>query len=106
LSAVSTASDPRIGEEHVIEIAGREFGSTHSQIRMRADVHLKRRRAYSIRAELLVNRIGDFLATVTGVSHTTVRRIHREFATVVRPVIHAVGSRQNSRMIFELPGSR
>src|SRR6185369_11435438 len=58
------------------------------------------------RGELLAHRLGDFLATVTGVDAPQPGDAVEHFASVFGPVVHALGAREQARVRLELTVGR
>jgi hypothetical protein len=94
-----------IREEHAVHAGGRDGRETARQFESHRMTHLKSRgELHGI--ELPSHRIRDLRSTMSGVHTPQAGDTIQHFATILGPVVHALGASEQSRIGLELPVSR
>ncbi len=90
----------RIAEEHVVEIAGREFGDARGELERQRMGELEGRREVEL-ARLALDRLDDRLAIVAGVAAPQRRRPVEDRAALGRVIVHVLGAGDQARLLLE-----
>ena len=92
----------RVGEEQVVQVAGEEGLQPPGQLEGQRVAHLEGgREVHGV--DLARDRVGDGLAAMAGVHAPQARGRVEDLSALGRPVMHALGARQQPRVLLELP---